>query len=75
MDSRFEPHCRRGVLFWCGPLASSSLQIASVGLDHRGKKYGGSNQWILKGQDPSTVKKDLSLPFLLRVAEFLASDI
>jgi len=37
-DCRFEPHCRRGV-FWHGPLASLSFQIASVGSDHYAKKW------------------------------------
>jgi len=29
-----------GVVFWYGPLASASLQIASMGLDQHGKKVG-----------------------------------
>ena len=36
-----------GLFFWYGPLASLSLQIASVASEHHGEKNGGPNQWII----------------------------
>ena len=46
-DHRFKPLCRRGV-FWNRPLASFSLQIASVASEHYCKNNGGPNQWIIR---------------------------
>jgi len=43
VDYRLEPHHRRGVFFWHEPLASLSLQIASLGSDHHEKENGGPN--------------------------------
>ena len=36
------------VCFWYGPLASPSLQIASVALEYHGKNNWGPNQWIVR---------------------------
>jgi len=36
------------VCFWYGSLASLSLQIASVALEHHSKNSGGPNQWIIR---------------------------
>jgi len=43
IDHWFEPHCQRGI-FWYGPLANLSLQIASMAPEHHGRNNGGSNQ-------------------------------
>jgi len=52
-----------GVYFWCGPLASPSLQISSVDSDHHNKKWGlgGPNHWIKVQIIPRLLKIHLSL--------------
>jgi len=47
MERRFEPHCWQ-CLFWYRPLASPSLQIASVASKHYGKNKRGAivNKWL-----------------------------
>jgi len=39
IDRGLEPSFQRVFLFWFGPLARTSLETASVGLDHHGKKW------------------------------------
>jgi len=57
-DCRFEPRDR--VFFGYGPLASLSLQITHVALEHHNKNNWGSNKWI--NCDHSTVVKVPPLP-------------
>jgi len=59
-DCGFEPHCRRGVFFWYGPLASFSFKIASVALEH---------QWTSRAKIASQLLK-IHLFLLVKAAEF-----
>jgi len=54
------------MFFWYGPLASLSLQIASVASEHHDKNNGGSNQWITRVKITPQVLK-IHLSFLLKV--------
>jgi len=62
------------VSFWNRPLASLSLQIASMVSKHHGKNNGGPNQWIVRLKITTRLLKihlSLSLSlFSLRAAEF-----
>jgi len=50
------------VFFWYGPLASLSLQIASVASEQHGKNNRGPNQWIIRVKiTPRLLKIHLSL--------------
>ena len=66
IERRFEPHCQWDVSLY-GPLASPSLQIASVALEHPSINIGGPNQWIIR----ANIIPRLSTIYLslLRVAE------
>jgi len=61
-----------GEFFWYGPLATPSLQIASMGSDHCDKKNGGPNRWISCKITPRSLKIRLSL--FEKSDQFLAGD-
>ena len=57
-----------GVFFWYGPLASLSLQIASVGSGHHTKKMEVPTSGL--GSEPFRGCRRSTSPFSLRAAEF-----
>jgi len=63
-----------GVFFWYEPLASFSLQMASMASKHRSKNDGGANQWIIRVKiTPRLLKIQLSL--LVKISRISVGDM
>ena len=59
---------------WYGPLASLSLQIASVASEHHGQNNGGPNQWIIRVEIAPRLLK-IHLFLLVKSSRISAGDV